>query len=46
METYVLNIGEDKRRGVSSHAHKESLVSVVAEHGVMTEVEGYWKLTF
>ena len=31
METYVLNVGEDKRRGVSWHAHKQSLVSRVAE---------------
>ena len=32
METYVLNVGEDKRRGISWHAHKHSLVSRVAEH--------------
>ena len=32
METYVLNVGEDKRRGISSRAHKQSLVSRVAEH--------------
>ena len=32
METYVLNVGGGKHRGVSSHAHKESLVSGVAEH--------------
>ena len=31
METYALNVGEDKRRGVSWHAHKQSLVSRVAE---------------
>ena len=31
METYALNVGEDKRRGVSSHAHKQSLVPGVAE---------------
>ena len=31
METYVLNVGEDKRRGVSSYAHNHSLVSGVAE---------------
>ena len=31
METYELNVGEDKRRGVSSHAHKQLLVSRVAE---------------
>ena len=31
METYVLYVGEDKRRGISSHAHKQSLVSRVAE---------------
>ena len=31
METYGLNVVGGKRRGVSSHEHKESLVSVVAE---------------
>ena len=31
MLTYVLNVGGGNRRGVSSHAHKELLVSVVAE---------------
>ena len=31
METYALNVGEDKRRGISWHAHKQSLVSRVAE---------------
>ena len=31
METYVLNVGEDKRRGISWHAHNHSLVSGVAE---------------
>ena len=37
METYVLNVGEDKRRGVSSHAHKESLVPGVAEQRQATQ---------
>ena len=31
METYALNVGEDKRRGVSWHAHKQLLLSRVAE---------------
>ena len=31
METYALNVGGGKRRRNSSHAHKELLVSVVAE---------------
>ena len=31
MATYALNVGEDKRRGVSSYAHNHSLVSGVAE---------------
>ena len=31
METYGLNVGEDKRRGISWHAHKQALVSGVAE---------------
>ena len=31
METYPLKVGEDKRRGISSHAHKHMLVSGVAE---------------
>ena len=31
METYALNVGEDKRRGISWHAHKQSLVSRVAD---------------
>ena len=29
METYDLNVGEDKRRGISWHAHSHSLVSGV-----------------
>ena len=32
METYVLNVGEDKRRGISWHAHKQSLVSRIADN--------------
>ena len=32
METYGLNVGEDNRRGISWHAHKQALVSGVAEH--------------
>ena len=32
METYVLHVGEDQRRGISWHAHKHPLVSRVAEH--------------
>ena len=31
METYGLKVGGGKRRGVSTHAHRESLVSRVAE---------------
>ena len=31
METYGLNVGEDNRRGISWHAHKQALVSGVAE---------------
>ena len=31
METYPLNVVGGKHRGISSHAHKESLVSGVAE---------------
>ena len=31
METYALNVGEGKRRGISWHAHKQSLVFRVAE---------------
>ena len=40
METYVLNVGEDKRRGVSSYAHNHSLVSGVAEHIAKSVGEG------
>ena len=40
METYPLKVGGGKRRGVSSHAHKELLVSVIAEHGVMLTTVG------
>ena len=32
METYPLKVGGGKRRGISSHAHNQSLVSGVAEH--------------
>ena len=32
METYALNVGGGKRRGISWHAHKQALVSRVAEH--------------
>jgi hypothetical protein len=31
METYHLNVGGGKRRGISWHAHKQALVSRVAE---------------
>ena len=31
MQTYPLKVGGGKRRGVSSHAHNQSLVSGVAE---------------
>ena len=31
METYILKVGGGKRRRDSSHAHKELLVSVIAE---------------
>ncbi len=31
METYFLNVGGDKRRRISCHAHKQSLVSRVAD---------------
>ena len=30
MLTYALNVGGGNRRGVSSHAHKQLLVSVIA----------------
>ena len=39
METYVLNVGEDKRRGISSRAHKQSLVSGVAEWSALVSAE-------
>ena len=38
METYVLNVGEDKRRGISWHAHKQSLVSRIADNVGVAEV--------
>ena len=31
METYALNVGGGKRRGLSSHAHEEALVSATAQ---------------
>ena len=37
METYGLNVGEDNRRGISWHAHKQALVSGVAEQRQATQ---------
>ena len=39
METYALNVGEDKRRGISWHAHSHSLVSGVAEWSALVSAE-------
>ena len=37
METYGLKVGEDNRRGISWHAHKQALVSGVAEQRQATQ---------
>ena len=39
METYPLKVGGGKRRGISSRAHKQSLVSDVAEWSALVSAE-------
>ena len=39
METYGLNVGGGKRRGISWHAHNHSLVSGVAELSALVSAE-------